>query len=74
MARPAQTQRCRMVGETLMRMIVYADERGVWFMLVCPCGFGTSDCATLEAAGREADLHMAEKFPRGSERRPCDAD
>ena len=20
-----------------------------------------------------ADLHMAEKFPRGSERRPCDA-
>jgi hypothetical protein len=25
----------------------------------------------MEAAGRDIDLHMAEKFPLGSQRRPC---
>jgi hypothetical protein len=42
-----------------------------FFSIECACGFRTEWRYTLEAAGRDADLHMAEKFPRGSERRPC---
>jgi len=37
----------------------------------CGCGFQTSPQFTFEAAGRELDLHLAEKFPKGSERFPC---
>lgn len=41
------------------------------FQFTCACGWQSQPRYTLEAAGREADLHMAERFPKGSERRPC---
>jgi hypothetical protein len=34
-----------------------------FFAVVCACGWKSQWRATLEAAGRDADLHMAEKFP-----------
>jgi hypothetical protein len=54
-----------------MKLIV-SYEWPVTFVLRCRCGFSTPARATLEAAGRDADLHMAEKFPIGTIRRPCD--
>lgn len=37
----------------------------------CNCGFNTRPRYTFEAAGREFDLHLAERFPIGTERGPC---
>lgn len=51
-----------------MRIIVVANDR---FILDCPCGWKSEARATLEAAGRDADLHMAATFPLPSGRRPC---
>jgi hypothetical protein len=41
------------------------------FVFRCECGFSTESRATLEAAGREADLHMAQMYPTPTQRRPC---
>jgi hypothetical protein len=46
--------------------------QGHCFIIECPCGFQTGRHFTLEAAGRAADLHMAEKFPTPTQRRPCE--
>lgn len=46
---------------------------GIKFSIVCPCGFETGSHYTLEGAGRAADVHMAERFPLPSSRRPCNA-
>jgi len=43
------------------------------FAIECNCGWKSKAHFTVEAAGRDADLHMAEKFPVGTLRRPCDA-
>ena len=43
------------------------------FQLECECGFQTGWNYTMEATGREADLHMAAMYPLGTERRPCGA-
>jgi hypothetical protein len=55
-----------------MKLIV-SPEFPKTFILKCPCGFTTQPAFTLEWAGRQADLHMAERFPKGTIRRPCDA-
>ena len=44
---------------------------GLHFVAACECGWRSSPRATAEGAGREIDLHMAEKFPMPTERRPC---
>lgn len=41
------------------------------WQIVCACGFSTRPTCTLEAAGRAMDLHLAERFPNGSERVEC---
>ena len=56
-----------------MMLIVRIDEQGCRFAISCPCGWKSPYRSTLEAAGRDADLHMAEKFPLPSSRRPCNA-
>jgi hypothetical protein len=43
-------------------------------MLVCACGWGTPRLATWESAGREMDLHLAARFPRGTERKANECD
>jgi hypothetical protein len=53
-----------------MKILTYGETQ--LFVIQCNCGFTTTACCTLEAAGREADLHMARMFPLPSERRPCD--
>ena len=53
-----------------MKLIVSYDWP-VTFSFRCACGFTTKPAATLEWAGRQADVHMAEKFPIGTQRRPC---
>ena len=59
-----------------MKLIVIAsghNYRGALFAIECNCGWRSKAHFTLEAAGRDADLHIAEKFPIGRLRRPCDA-
>ena len=56
----------RWSGESML--VAYKDGKVV---LWCPCGFA-STAATLECAGRQMDVHLAAKFPKPSERRPCD--
>jgi len=41
------------------------------YRMHCPCGFITPWRWTLEAIGRDMDIHQAEKYPIGTERRPC---
>jgi hypothetical protein len=38
--------------------------RGAVFSIECNCGWKSKAHFIVEAAGRDADLHMAEKFPR----------
>jgi hypothetical protein len=52
--------------------VIVSYDWPVSFILRCRCGFATTPFFTLEAAGRAADLHMAEKFPIATVRRPCD--
>ena len=54
-----------------MTVIECHTNTGLQFKLRCRCGWETAGNYTLEGAGREADLHMAEKFPLPSSRRPC---
>jgi len=54
-----------------MKIVSVAVRTGLQFQIVCACGWVSAPCHTLEAAGRLADLHMAEKFPLPTERRPC---
>ena len=54
-----------------MILIQRLTKQGVKFSFECACGFYTDTCFTLEAAGRAADLHMAEMYPTPTERRPC---
>ncbi len=49
-------------------VITFANSR---FVIECPCGYRTQARATLEAAGRDIDMHQAAKFPIGTQRRPC---
>lgn len=42
------------------------DNGSVQFQ--CPCGYLTPLRATWEAAGRDLDQHLAQVFPRGTER------
>ena len=56
-----------------MRLVTLTYGKGASFRFVCDCGWRSPVRFTVEAAGRDADLHMAEKFPLGSERRPCDS-
>lgn len=52
-----------------MQLLLHQD--GYLFEVVCGCGYRTGRFATLEAAGRAYDVHLAEKFPRHSQRYPC---
>jgi len=54
-----------------MKIVSVAVRTGLQFQIVCACGWVSAPCHTLEAVGRLADLHMAEKFPLPTERRPC---
>jgi hypothetical protein len=56
-----------------MKILFIDTPTGKAVMIQCPCGFVTEAQYTVEAAGRKIDLHMAEKFPIGTQRRPCDA-
>lgn len=47
------------------------DEQTKQFTFTCLCGHKTLPRYTVEAAGRLADLHMAVKFPIGTQRKPC---
>lgn len=51
----------------LMRFARFGDK----WVACCACGFRTVPRYTFEAAGREYDLHLAEKFPIGTQRFPC---
>jgi hypothetical protein len=50
--------------------LLYSAATGL-FCIRCDCGFSTPFYATVEAAGRAADLHMAQRWPIGTKRRPC---
>lgn len=54
-----------------MKIIQCSTNQGIKFVIEFDCGFRTPERFTLEAAGRDADLHMAETFPIGTQRRPC---
>lgn len=55
-----------------MTIFCHHLKTGMHFMIKCNCGWETGSHATLEGAGRAADLHMAERFSLPSSRRPCD--
>jgi hypothetical protein len=46
-------------------------DGGLQFRFFCGCGLEMPWRFTAEAAGRDADLHMAERSPNPKERRPC---
>jgi len=46
-------------------------KTGLQFRMRCRCGWETPDRYTVEGAGRDMDLHMAEKFPLPTSRREC---
>lgn len=52
--------------------LVYKNNEGYIFR--CGCGWTNEPKFTLEAAGREIDLHLAEKFPSANVRFPCCTD
>jgi adenine-specific DNA methylase len=58
-------------GAALGTQMIEVERKAGQFRIHFACGFVTSWCYTLEAAGREADVHMAQVFPIPTERRPC---
>ena len=50
-----------------MRVIVDLEH----WRLICACGYQTPFRCTLEAAGRDMDLHLAKQFPNPKERMEC---
>jgi hypothetical protein len=55
-----------------MKLVVLTYGKCASFRFSCACGWKSPVRYTLEAAGRDADVHMAERFPIGTLRRPCD--
>jgi hypothetical protein len=55
-----------------MTMFQRTKEGPILYRFRCGCGTVTEWRYTVEAAGRDFDLHMAEKFPIGTQRRPCE--
>ena len=53
---------------TIRELIV---PTGTHYQIECPCGFTTPGRATMEAAGRDIDVHLAEQFRLPSTRRFC---
>jgi hypothetical protein len=56
-----------------MRLVILTYGTLTEFRFACNCGWISPLHWTIEAAGRDADLHMAAKFPIGTQRRPCEA-
>ena len=55
---------------TTTNITLVSQPDGTWSVR-CGCGFSTPPRLTLEAAGREYDLHLAARWPRPSQRFPC---